>query len=424
MNTDSIPSHPFITTEYYSPHVNNDDPLFVRQSIDPPDSMVNLANVSLIRDITFLGWAALDVGHFIADRVASASQSCAEVVHSFSHLGRALDSTKVLAVLGIITYIPTLVKSVKKAIRKPGWHRVDNSIRTVFCVRSMLSYFRTTVNGLNALNVSALLANVGLEATFKCVVSCTQYIGVINFILSPISLALNGRNYYRTRTYLDAFLEKARPFMDEKKELNKEEVDEFFKFLIEDTKDSALTRHFETNGAALKVALIAIQKSGDYSRMPELVGTLKGKAELGLFNYKAAIVADTVSIVATALILSTLSLPVGYILSAGVIATYIGILASRKIATYQFENKMGMIQRDEGSPFLNNTFLPANALAEKSEKIEVSDTVLDFTKWLFARHTYRKDTSPHIFSKPMENETPPVETIRTSPPILINGPQI
>lgn len=333
-----------------------------------------------------LGWTILEIGHYIAEKAAQASHGCEKFLTSVEPIGQALDKTKILGFLGFATVIPKLVSAVRKVIRKPGMAKVDNSFRIVYCARSCIGYVNTSIQALNFFNFSSLLAKVGLEPAFKCVSGFTPFLSVISFVLSPISLVISARNYWKTRIFLDEFIAKTQNLSTEK------EINEFFDFLIE-SRNCILERNFKTNATALKITLIAMkaemERKNDYSKMKELVGTLQGRVKVTLNSEIASMVADIVYIAAAALFVASLAMPGGYILTAIGVSIYIGILVSKMDASYQFENKMGMIQRNMSSPFFKTSVLPTKTV----RPVGLFASVNDFMKWLFSIQVYHTEES-------------------------------
>ena len=235
--------------------------------------------------------------------------------------------------------------------------------------------------------VSAMLANVGLKPAFDIVIMSTQYIAVVNFVLSPVNLALNIRNCYKTDRFLKGFKERSSNLTLKNKNLQ-EDYQNFIKGLGS-LNACSLSKHFGANGEALKVKLIALKNINDQKQMIEVVNTLEGRLNLTIRNYKAAMVADAISIVAAGIFVASFAGPAGYILSAAALSITIGIMVTRKVSTYQFENKMGLLEREKNSPFYNHSLWPNPVENERSKnRIGTVKTIRDFTRWLFMRHRY------------------------------------
>jgi hypothetical protein len=234
----------------------------------------------------------------------------------------------------------------------------------------MMTYLKGSLVGIDHLHRFGVIGGSEVVRQFTGVI---QGLAFINFLLAPVNFFYDSRNYYKTSQFLDKFNGVS-------KELStKEDADRFFQFLLDtkEIKGCTLSKRFEVNGGALRTQLIflreEINRTGDYAKLNGIADNLRGRGELTLKNYKVAMVADVVSMFASACIVASIALPFAYILTLAVAATFIGICISRKIASYQTENKLGMIVRDP------NTYDPNMGIFWRT---------WDFTLWLFARHTY------------------------------------
>lgn len=345
-------------------------------------------NVSFTADLMGYGWAILNIFQFAVAKALEGRENAGDSLENLASVLKVLDSTRIFAAVNIITYLPLLIKSVKKAIRKEGIQRVDNAVKVLFCLRSMAAHFKNFFIALDHMQVSSMLSNVGLKPAFDAVLGSTQYIAVVNFILSPISLVLNARSHYKLTQFSEQIDIKSMRNLT----VNSEGLEEKYKAFIDklkDTKSCKFTKHLGVDGTAFKTQIVALEKINDPKAMLEVVRAIDNKITLGIRNYRAAMVADTISIVASALFVTSCALPVGYVLSAAVLSIYIGILVTRKLSDYKLDNQFNLIIREANSPFYKE-----DSWSDKTkENIGMGTLTWDFTKWLFAIHSYLQPPS-------------------------------
>lgn len=347
-------------------------------------------NVSFTADLMGYGWAILNIFQFAVAKALEGRENAGDSLENLGSVLKLLDSTRIFAAVNILTYLPLLVKSVKKAIRKEGVQSVDNAMKALFCLRSMAAHFKNFCIALDHMQVGSMLSNIGLKPAFDVVLGSTQYIAVVNFILSPINLVLNARSCYKLTQFGEEIDIKSMRNLT----VNSEGLEEKYKAFIDklklkETKKCKFTKHLGVDGTAFKTQLVALEKINNPKAMLAVVKAIDNKISLGIRNYRAAMVADTISIVASALFVTSFALPVGYVLSAVAVSIYIGILVTRKLSDYQLDNQFNLILRETNSPFYKED----SWSNETKEKIGTGTLVWDFTKWLFAVHSYVQEPS-------------------------------
>lgn len=354
----------------------------------PPPNYINRRNVSFVAEVMTYTWVALSISRYAID-YARETQGDGPVVENLDKVVKVLDTTRIFSVVNILTYLPLLVKSVKKTIRKEGIHRLDNALQSIFCLRSMLAHCKNFIIALDGVQISQMLSTIGLEPVFKVALTSTQYLAITCFGLSFFNLALSFRNHSKITVFRDELEQYYGNLTSDNANLA-QDYQKFIRFL-DSKKACSLTKHLRINGQALKCRLGDLQNITDQETILKVVESIKGKVALEIRNHRAAIVADAIAIIASGLFVASFALPLGYILSAAAISIYVGILVTRKISEYQLENQFGLMVRDESSPFYTKEDWPDFSTKE----IGAGARLNDFMKWLFALQTYHTEEKPY-----------------------------
>ena len=292
--------------------------------------------------------------------------------------------TKVLAVTGVVYAIGNLVKKINKVKNSVGWKLVDHGMNAIRFLGMGVENTSYVLKGLETLQVGSLIAKTGASwaiVAFKVALAAAAPLYGLSVVLYTAAVAVHVRDLYKTKEFKERFSKIHLAWQiskDLKLEHQERDYQKFVK-LVENTSDAALKRHFQVDGKLLRARLNYLDKVERSDKKVEaLLITLKGRIDSTIHNEGVQIVADVCSIVASALIFTSICNPVGYAF-LGVYCLALTVnFGYRKAAAYKFEDQIGLIAR---SPKDSKAKLQLEEKKSISFKKGLYKTA-DFMKWI------------------------------------------
>lgn len=214
-------------------------------------------------------------------------------------------------------------------------------------------------------------------AALKAIAATASPLFIVGTILYSSALIVHIRDLMKTRSFKKEF----DSIHLEEDGLKKEEYQKF-KDLIHRTSDTALKRHFQVDGKLLRARLNYLDAhSQDHFQVSELIRTLRGRIDSTIHNEIVQIVADTASLVASALIITSFGNPVGYAFLGVYCLALLVNFGYKKAAAYSFDHQVGMIIRKGTDPFSQE-----RKEEKRTQPVKIFYKTVDFTKWFFGQH--------------------------------------
>lgn len=300
------------------------------------------------------------------------SQSIGDLAGRLKVLDR-LQYVRGLSILGFL-YVPRVIKCTKKFMKARGYNRINQLMKVTQAISIILDSMVKTAIGAEAFKFSAKLGTMGYplaEATIKNIVKYAFPLGALSWALSWATLEIDFHSLRRAqRVYLGA---------NNAGELNVSMTVQALsigeKGRIE-KKKQWLEKSVEVNNIAALVGRLkeANKLSAETQKVHVLI---LDRLQTIILQKKLTTISDALNFTATPLIVTSFLHPVGYVCLAGYVLLTTFNFFHRQITTYQFENKMGLIERTEDDPlFTGGTWAPYYQ-------------VKDFAAWFLRLKTYR-----------------------------------
>lgn len=280
-----------------------------------------------------------------------------------------------LSILGFL-YVPRVIKCTKRFMNKRGWNsRINQLMKATQAVSIILDSMVKTAIGAEAFKFSAKLGAMGYplaEATIKNIVKYAFPLGALSWALSWATLEIDFHALRRAqRVYLGANNAGELNIGITVQALSIGDKDRIKK------KKQWLEKSVEVNDIDALVGRLkeADKSSGETQRVHVLI---LDRLQTIILQKKLTTVSDALNFTATPLIVTSFLHPVGYVCLAGYVLLTTFNFFHRQITTYQFENRMNLIERKEDDPLLT-----AGAWAAPYYQVK------DFTAWLLRLKTYR-----------------------------------
>lgn len=240
-------------------------------------------------------------------------------------IAKILILCNVLSIVSIITTIPKLVKYGKRVYLMRGGERFDAAMKIFAKLGEITTSLATLALGLEAFNFGKKLGQVGLgfaETVYKTVGVWLDTIVLIGTVFSVAQIVIDGRKFWKTRQFLSE-LEKG-----EKLNL---------------TEEKRLGKLLQVDGATFKK--VALTKDPQ-----ELLAKVKGRLKANKTVHLVTSLTAGVTLLATGLLLIPPLHPlVGVLFLAVAVSTFATTLFDQ-INRYQFEDSLGMIEREQARP--------------------------------------------------------------------------
>lgn len=267
----------------------------------------------------------------------------------------------------ILTAVPKLCKYGKQIVVKTGADKLDAAMKVLSKLGDIAASIATVAVGLEAFDMGAKLGKWGLrtlQSAYQTIGSSLDIIVLAGAVLSAAQIVLDGRKCLKTNAFIKHLT--GQEWVRNDGNYTVKESALFQKYLgsMSAADEKKLGKQLGVNGARLRHVL-SNKIELDPSQMKPFVETITGKLQTTRALHAVSCWTKIIDLGAAV----SLFFPPLHPLAAALIVTSAVIkLASlmfNKITQYQFEEKLGLIDRPQA--------LPA--------KLSWKERVADFTKW-------------------------------------------
>jgi hypothetical protein len=239
-----------------------------------------------------------------------------------------LNATRFLSGINILGNTTKFVKSIKTGIEaKKGIKKLDASMDAAKAATSLVGNTENIISGVTALNTAVKVSQVA-----------GHVFGGFNIAGSALGLAITGRSIYRTHK-CENRLNKIRT--TNYKELNK--------FLTDDKNLKILGIEKSAKFKEIANKLVdntKVLNANEQKKVDSLVKDLKGRLKTKQANHAIGVIGDCFNIVSTSLLIASVACPPLAIVSLTfALGTTLGTFIHRQVTDYQFERKVGLIEK-------------------------------------------------------------------------------
>lgn len=295
--------------------------------------------------------------------ILSSSKQATATANFFKNNEAQFNSVKYLKTLSFIRTVPGLYSSIKVFPSKQKDQKVWSALKAI-------SY---------ALSISSTIEDI-VSVSTKVSATVIRAFGGLGLVASAIDLAADARRWWNTRSLLNNF--KVTVGYNKNGKYTFGDYKKLCKFInTVGTKTLAKQLNVSQESFEDSIHLKIREIENDFTpaqerKIKELMDLIKGQLKVRKQDFSAAMITDAINVIGGALVVASIAQP--YLIAIWVVLT-LSIAATqyavKTIRTYQFEDGMGMIDREDKA-------------AQKGVK--------DFCKWFFKLNRHPKPLSKEV----------------------------
>ena len=373
-------------------------------------SSVNLENFGLVSlALTGIRCSYVAVGEiwkteWIQNFFKDNKEQLNEIEKKYAEVGNIVNISRLLNVVGFVCYIPKFNKAVGKVLEKDrvGIKRVDQGLKALFAASMIGENFATVVRGLEAVKLSITAMEVGvpwLDTALKTAFTWATSLWVYSVLFSAVSLVINARSWLKTRNFANEFMkEVGYNAAGQYTQANYQQLKNYFNIYDKDgaldrKKVAHLQRYFQADGEILAARIeVAFQKGiqtlEDQQKLAKLMDLLKDRIKTTQRNHLISLIGNAGSLISSIMVITSFLHPLGYVGLGIYAAAMIGNFIYKKVSAYNFETKIGMVNRETDDPM----YATVKGYEQTEKTIGIRTQIFDFMKWFcYQLPYYKKD---------------------------------